>query len=116
MNGSNTIDLRREQSSIASATSRVGLTVGCMRNSSSRPALNEFTPAYDQTFVRERPCWPSSNELRCVLVPCLKTQIISFCDRDKLPSPPFDLTQRQMFFRSQNDRAPSSNSCRRWRK
>jgi hypothetical protein len=44
-NGSSTSPPRREQSLIASATSATGLTVGCMANSSSRPARTVLTPA-----------------------------------------------------------------------
>ena len=37
---------------MASAMSWTGLTVGCIANSSRRPALSVFTPLYCQTLVR----------------------------------------------------------------
>ena len=43
--GSSTKPPRREQSLIASATNAVGLTVGCIASSSSRPARMVLTPA-----------------------------------------------------------------------
>ena len=46
---------RLEQSRIASATSRTGLTVGCMASASQRSLVTTFWPAYSQTLVRFRP-------------------------------------------------------------